>query len=397
MWTITESAKCASALAGRRVCIIRNTSVEYDKRTREIARLLAGNGAEVTVLAVDVEGRRPDLGEGVELRQAGPGEPSRHPWRPLRIARNLLRSRRQHRLLVAEARGTGADVFHCMNVDTLLQGFLAARGRPVVYDSREHFATTGSYRRRRRWWWLLKERLLVPRCAAVLTVSQPIAEDLARRYSIPTPTVIYNGCEACVASAEPVHRPMRFLHLGKLFFDRHVDEMVLAMIALRGRAILTVQGWGDAERSLRELVAEQDFDDTVRLAGPCPPQEVVACASAHDVGLMNIKPETRNLEWSAGNKLFEYMAAGLAVLVPGFPVMREIVEKADCGLLFEPLGVTELVERMTWLVEHPDEVERMKRNALAAAAEYSWEAQSPKLVSVYEKALGRDSHGRENG
>ncbi len=66
-------------------------------------------------------------------------------------------------------------------------------GARLVYDSHE-LATSVPYRER-AWAWFVSfiERLVVPRCAAVITVSDGIAERLRSRYGLrETPAVVRN-------------------------------------------------------------------------------------------------------------------------------------------------------------------------------------------------------------
>ena len=103
-----------------------------------------------------------------------------HPLWALRVMSNLVRNTLRRLDLLRSTRRVvkefGADLVHCMNLDTLHIGYLTlGRGR-FVYDSREHFATTGNVSRMTRRWWMAKESFLIRRAAGVLTVSPPIAE-----------------------------------------------------------------------------------------------------------------------------------------------------------------------------------------------------------------------------
>jgi hypothetical protein len=127
----------------------------------------------------------------------------------------------------------------------------------------------------------------------------------------------------------------------------------------------------------------------VTFVPPVPPEEVVASASGHDVGIINIWPENESHRWTGSNKLFDYMGAGLAELVTNLDFTRRIVETEQIGIVFDPPDVDQIAESLAWLIENPDEVARMKRNAVAAAPRYTWDAQAETLYAVYEQALGR--------
>jgi len=356
-----------------------------------MARLLAKAGAAVTVVSVGEKEPPAAYETDFTLVPVTSLPASAHPVWAIRVASNLVRNRMRRialkRAVVKAVRETGAQAVHCMNLDTLLVGFRAACGAPVIYDSREHFATTGDVKRHTRLWWMLKERLLIHRAAAVLTVSEPIAEDLASRYSILKPTVIYNGCTEFVESPSAVHQPLRLLHLGKYFFDRNLSELIDAVAALAGNVELTLQGWGEADQALKHQVESLGVIDLVRFTSPCPPGQVTSAIVGQDVGVINFRPDNASFRWSAPNKLFDYMGGGLCVVAPDLPVMRGIVESADCGVVFPAGSAAELAKVISYLASHPDEVARYKQNAVTAARRYSWDSQAEMLYAVYTKAL----------
>ena len=55
-----------------------------------------------------------------------------------------------------------------------------------------------------------------------------------------------------------------------------------------------------------------------------------------DIGLVIDRPETDNARFALPNKLFEYMMAGLAVVVPNVPAMARLVETEGIGRTYEP-------------------------------------------------------------
>ncbi|MDZ4179521.1 MAG: glycosyltransferase [Coriobacteriia bacterium] len=384
----------AGRLAGTRVCILRRGSIAHDKRTQQIARLLVEAGAKVTVVCTARTGREDWMEtSGYSVIEVAGIPAFTHPVWLIRVVSNLIRNRlRAHavrRAIVRTVRAFDPDIVHCMNVDMLYFAYRAAGARRYIYDSREHFATTGVSNRRTRLWWLLSERLLIPKAAAVFTVTDMIADDLERRYRISRPTVLVNGCTTRVIEAQPPHEPLRLIHQGKFFFDRHLDDVIRAVARQGGSATLTLQGWGEAEASLRQLVADLGIEASVTFVPPCPPEQVVASAADHDVGVINIWPENDSHRWTGSNKLFDYMGAGLAEIVTNLDFTRRVVEAEGIGMVFDPPDADRIAEVIGWLIDNPGEVARMKRNAVAASAHYTWEAQAGTLYDAYERALGR--------
>ena len=104
-------------------------------------------------------------------------------------------------------------------------------------------------------------------------------------------------------------------------------------------------------------------------------------------GLVLFHPLPNHLD-AQPNKMFEYMAAGLPVIASDFPLWREIVEGAGCGLLVDPQDPAAIAAAISWVASHPDEAEAMGRRGRQAVEEkYNWEQESAKLIQLYERLL----------
>ncbi len=163
-------------------------SVQHDSRVRREASALARAGHHVTVLELaPVPAGGSEL-EGFERRSVlPPASMRRGPLHLYRLA--FLAS-----FISAQVR-LRPNVVHAHDAAMLLPGVIGARltGASLVYDSHE-LATSVPYRER-AWAWFVGaiERLVLPRCAAVITVSDGIALRLRLRYRLPrSPTVVRN-------------------------------------------------------------------------------------------------------------------------------------------------------------------------------------------------------------
>ncbi len=111
-------------------------------------------------------------------------------------------------------------------------------------------------------------------------------------------------------------------------------------------------------------------------------------------GLVLFHPEPNHLT-AQPNKMFEYMAAGLPVIASDFPLWREIVDGAGCGLLVDPMDPAAIARAMQWIIDHPAEAAEMGRRGRAAVEHtYNWEAESTKLVELYRRLLPAPEEGR---
>lgn len=105
------------------------------------------------------------------------------------------------------------------------------------------------------------------------------------------------------------------------------------------------------------------------------------------IGLAVLHPIPNYIE-SYPTKMFEYMALGLPVIASDFPLWREIVEGAGCGLLVNPLNPAKIADAVIYLLENPEEAEEMGKNGRRAVYEkYNWEMEEKKLLEFYIKVL----------
>jgi glycosyltransferase involved in cell wall biosynthesis len=115
------------------------------------------------------------------------------------------------------------------------------------------------------------------------------------------------------------------------------------------------------------------------------------------IGLAVLMPVPNAIQ-SYPTKMFEYMALGLPVIVSGFPLYREVVENAQCGLcLNDPAAPHELAEAIRWLLDHPQEAIAMgKQGQEAVTQHYNWEVEAEKLCLFYRQLRGESGDELNN-
>jgi glycosyltransferase involved in cell wall biosynthesis len=92
-------------------------------------------------------------------------------------------------------------------------------------------------------------------------------------------------------------------------------------------------------------------------------------------------------EDSLPNRLFEYMAAGLAVLTPTYSIeIRNIVEAEQIGLSIDTERPEEISRAISWFSEHPVETREMGLKAREAfLRRHSWDAEFDRLVQAMNR------------
>ncbi len=135
---------------------------------------------------------------------------------------------------------------------------------------------------------------------------------------------------------------------------------------------------------LRSEVSRRGLDDRVTVADPVSPEHLVQELAAFDVGIVIDRPVALNNALGFPNKLFEYLMAGLAVVVPNLRTMGAFVEREGVGLVFEAGRPESLAETLTRLAADRQQVLTFRERARAAALErYNAEMQGETLARVW--------------
>jgi glycosyltransferase involved in cell wall biosynthesis len=128
------------------------------------------------------------------------------------------------------------------------------------------------------------------------------------------------------------------------------------------------------------------LDASITFTGALPHGLLPACLAAADIGVAPFDtaahaPLSIAFYWSP-LKVFEYMAAGLPVVAPGIPRLRQILGADEAGLLYDAASPQGLAGAIAALALAGPE----RRTALGAAAraraerDYSWRSHCERLV-----------------
>jgi glycosyltransferase involved in cell wall biosynthesis len=281
------------------------------------------------------------------------------------------------RLTRAAQRAGRFDVVHAHDFTTLPAGRLVARrwGTRLVYDAHEIYADQEpDAPRLHRTLVRLLEGPLARRADAVVTVSEPIARELRESLRLPRKPLVVLSCPPRI-DVEPAARgngPVQALYQGAMGPGRPLEDLVVAAEHAEG-VELTVRVPGAS------LAGPH-----IELAEPVEPDRLVEAAALFHVGLVINRPVTRNDELVLPNKLFEYLMAGLAVVVPRLPGLAPLVEKEGIGLTYEAGRPELLGAALTKLARNPERLDEMRARARRLALErFNAESQLPVLLEAW--------------
>lgn len=187
-------------------------------------------------------------------------------------------------------------------------------------------------------------------------------------------------------SARPMdERPKEFAYIGTITANRNILGMLDAFervkdadVVFRLAGVFTV-----AEDEARAMA--HPYWQHVRFDGWVSREGVADILCSVRAGLVVLRP-IEHETFTYPIKLFEYMAAGLPVISSDFPLWREIVEDAACGLLVDPSAPEEIAAAISWIIDNPEEALAMgARGREAVLKKYNWAEEAGELVRLYEK------------
>jgi glycosyltransferase involved in cell wall biosynthesis len=208
----------------------------------------------------------------------------------------------------------------------------------------------------------------------------PMGVDLERYRDLPAPS----------AARRELDLPEAFTasYTGHLYPGRGVG--LLMELARRNRGLVFVWAGGEPEAvdSWRRKLAAAGVDN-VRMLGFVPNDRLPLVHAASDVLLM---PYERHIAGSSGGdtagfaspmKVFEYLAAGRAILSSDLPVLREVLNESNAVLL-PPGDLDAWTSALRDLAADPRRRRSLARQARRDAARYSWDERAGMILEGLE-------------
>jgi glycosyltransferase involved in cell wall biosynthesis len=299
-----------------------------------------------------------------------------------------------------QALALDGDIYHFHDPELIPVALrLRLAGKHVVYDVHEDLPRTVSYKEylpaRMRgivaWTTERLEKLAAKNFTAVVGATPPIADRF--RDANPRTVVVHNfPILEEFAGGQPRawgQRGSKITYVGSISGERGISELLEAMNTLPGSldCRLALAGWFSTA-GLRRQIENLPGSSRVDCLGRLSRKEVAELLAEVRIGIVLFHP-VPNLINSWPTKLFEYMCAGIPVVASDFPLWREIIQKAKCGLLVDPLKPAQIATAIEYLLTHPKEAEEMGRNGRAAVHQlFSWKSEERTLVDLYRSILG---------
>jgi glycosyltransferase involved in cell wall biosynthesis len=290
------------------------------------------------------------------------------------------------------------EVLTANDLDSLLPNIIVAklRKKKLVYDSHEYFCQMLSIIHRPfvQHFWHQIERYCIPKVQYAITVSQSIADAYHKEYGIHFNVVRNIPPAHAVTITETRHSlglpEDKFIVLmqgNDISSNRGSEELLEAIPYVSEKAILLFVGNGETVPYLKLRTKELNLEERVIFVGRVTPDRLFNYTSLSDVGVSLEKSTSLNQAYSLPNKIFEYIKAGIPLLISNLPERAAIISQYNIGEIaqdFTPKNIANLLNKM---IDNPILCQQFKANCSTAANELNWENEEKVVKSVYENLL----------
>ena len=211
----------------------------------------------------------------------------------------------------------------------------------------------------------------------------------AERVSV-TPNGIDPDQFFAIAPRDPRSEPVVLGFVGFMRDWHGLDTVISAVASYRGSppVRLVIVGSGPAKPDLEKQVAALGVGEQVQFTGLAGRADIPGLVAGFDIAL-----QPRVVSYASPLKIFEYMAAGRAIVAPDQPNIREVLTHGETALLFDPAKPGAMWEAVARLLADP-----ALRQGLGAAAraaivqrDFTWLGNAKRVTAWAAADLGRGS------
>jgi glycosyltransferase involved in cell wall biosynthesis len=312
------------------------------------------------------------------------------------------------------ARGSRADVILVRDLPLAIPAALIGRrlSIPVVLDMAEHYAAmledrlrytpTGTLDRlaRRPAFARVVERLALRLVDRVIVVVEESRDRLlaagvaADRLTVVGNTPRLDQWEEIAPAERPLSSGedgLALIYLGNLDGSRGVDVVIRAIHQLKAKGrnvVFRVIGQGPCLEALRALTRELNVTDRVHIEGRLPYPRVRQLMAQSDLGVI---PHYATNAWNSTmpNKLFDYMLAGLPVIVSDARPTARVVRTEACGVVFRDRDASDLARSILDAGDRDARRAMGRRGREAVEQRLHWDVDAQGLLGAVEAVARR--------
>jgi glycosyltransferase involved in cell wall biosynthesis len=373
--------------------IVRN-SVWYDPRVRRAAETAMEAGIDITVIGLKEERYEKNRIDELSFKTIIVDADLSLQRGDISIYKKIKREIISNFKLIKACIKTNPNVIHAHDLDALPIAYLASKktNAGIIFDSHEIFCENNRIRESKikYTFWKMVEHFLIKRVNSVVSVSNAAAKKLSEIYQIKEPVVVTNAAKKIPNSKLMLKATEKFevLTHGKFYKGRGYETFVrTASLLSEYRDIkMILRGLGPLEKDLHKIAYESNVGGNLSFDPPVLVNEMVPYAARSHVGVAITEPININFTYTVSNKLFEYITAGLPVIMSDVPEHRYLNEKYNFGIIMDENTPECLAKSILKLYENKSLYYTLAENAKQTAKVLNWESEFEKMLNLYKEA-----------
>jgi len=195
-------------------------------------------------------------------------------------------------------------------------------------------------------------------------------------------------------AADPLMKPDRdeklhgIFYIGQLYPWKGVDILLKSMCSVNGGEILNIVGGLEYENdleNLKRLASLLKIEKKVKFIGTVPHKEVGEYIRRAKICVIPLPFSQIAAYYTSPMKMFEYLAAGKAIVASNLPSLAEVLKDGHNALLCKPDDPVTLAEAINNLLRDSKLRFKLSENAWKDSHAYSWERRADAILSFFKE------------
>tara|TARA_B110000467_G_scaffold43847_1_gene40212 strand:- start:1271 stop:2416 length:1146 start_codon:yes stop_codon:yes gene_type:complete len=287
------------------------------------------------------------------------------------------------------------DFIHCNDLETLPIGVVAKifyNKKYLVYDAHEYETETLWMQNKFKKNLAKKiERFCLKYVDKTITVSNAIADEYVKIYNIEKPSLVLNTPPYENIDKKNIFRDTFkisndktiFLYQGGMTNGRGIEILLDTFKLIEdGKSVIVFMGFGPLERIVIESSKEYS---NIFFHKAVSPAILLDYTSSADFGILFYENNCLNHYYCSPNKIFEYLMAGIPVIVSNLFEMKRLVENNRIGVVSKgnsPIALKAAIE-----IANTMDRQKLLLNIEKVKKVYNWEEQEQVLMKLYSGLL----------
>jgi glycosyltransferase involved in cell wall biosynthesis len=290
-----------------------------------------------------------------------------------------------------------ADYYQAHDLYALIPAWLAGKAhrRQVIYDAHEFVSEQGDPRSLRNQFERLVEKWLVPRADKLIVPSAARGRLYVERYGVRSRPILVLNCPPTtdIAPSRVIHERLGLpvstrvvLYHGTFMPGRALEHLLLSARAFDTGTVLVMIGAENDffQEVLHPLYRTEHLEHRVFFIPFLPPDEVQRYVASADLGVVIYRNINLNNYFCAPTKLYEFLMAGVPVVLSHFPEMLEFLEEYPVGAAFDPEDPMSIAVAVNGVLRAGPVETQLRTDAVQhARTHFTWERESHKLLEVF--------------